>query len=69
LGNCYKALDSNLGSGSNAKINECVTDIDNLNLGYNLPIAQKLVNASDIANDKKTNAYNKSVLVAALQSK
>lgn len=68
LGNCYIALDDDLGSGANAKIRECITDIDALNTAYGLPITAQILSAGDITEYKNTSIYNKSVLQAALQS-
>ena len=66
LGNCYQALDTNLGSSSKAKINECITDIDAVGNDYNQPIVAVALDQSAISDYKNTNAYNKSVLQAAV---
>lgn len=66
LGNCYKALDSNLGDSGKTKINECISDIDLINADYNLPIVTSILDMKTVEESKKTNTYNKSVLQAAL---
>jgi len=67
LGNCYQTLDSNLGSGAKSKMDECIAAIDTVDADYNLPITSTLDN-STLTDVKNTNAYNKSVLQAALKS-
>jgi len=69
LGNCYQALDTNLGDSAISKINECISDIDTDNAAYNLPIAAALLDSKTLTDLTNTNNYNKSVLQAALQSK
>lgn len=66
LGNCYEALDTNLGDSGKAKIQECISDIDSLNSDYSLPIVAVGLDSNTIADTKNSNAYNKSVLQAAL---
>lgn len=68
-GNCYSALDTNLGDSTKSKISECINDIDSLVATYDLPIAVSLISNSQISDSKNANLYNKSVLQAALQSK
>jgi hypothetical protein len=68
LGNCYQTLDTNLGDGADAKINECIADIDTVDSAYSLPIVTTLLDSGTITDNKNTDAYNKSVLQAALQS-
>lgn len=69
LGNCYSALDTNLGSAAEAKIKECINDIDTLDSSYDLPIAIKTLSSAQISDTRNTNLYNKSVLQTALESK
>lgn len=69
MGNCLQALDANLGGSAKAKINECITDIDTTNRDYDLPVATALLDSKTLADEKNINAYNKSVLEAALQVK
>lgn len=68
LGNCYKKLGSDLGSTATTQMNECISNIDTVNADYSLPIAAALMDPNDIAEFKKANLYNKSVLKSALQS-
>ena len=68
LGTCYNALDTDLGSGAEAKMRECIGLIDAMNASYEHPIVQALDEGGSIAESKKTNLYNKSVLRAALES-
>lgn len=68
LGNCYVALGTDLGSTAKSKMTECITDIDDLNAGFDLPITAKLIDASAMTDTKNTNAYNKSTLQAALKA-
>lgn len=67
LGNCYQDLDNNLGSAGNSKISECITDIDTVDSDLDLPIASAVLDSSTITDNKNTDAYNKSILQAALQ--
>lgn len=69
LGNCYQALDTNLGDSATSKISECISDIDTDNAAYKLPIAATLLDNKILMDLTNTNNYNKSVLQAALQSK
>jgi hypothetical protein len=69
LGNCYKALDTDLGNSTRSKINECIAEIDEVNSDYNLPIISALLDAKTITDTKNGNVYNKSLLQAALESK
>jgi hypothetical protein len=69
LGNCYQALDTNLGNSANSKITECISDSDTLENDYKLPIAAAVLDQNTITTMSNTTAYNKSVLQAALQSK
>lgn len=68
LGDCYKALDTNLESAAKSKMRECMADIDTVNSDYELPISVALMKPEDIADLKKTNIYNKSILKTALGS-
>lgn len=68
LGNCYKALDTNLGDTAKLKINECISDIDTVNGDYQLPIAAANIDSKTLTDTTNANNYNKSVLQAALQS-
>lgn len=68
LGNCYAALDTDLGAGAKAKMNECITDIDLVDTDYNLPIANALLDSNTIATTTNSNIYNKSVLEAAVKA-
>lgn len=69
LGNCYESLDSDLGSNGASTINECITDINTVDSDYGLPVATVLLDSKTADNIRNTDAYNKSVLEAALQSK
>lgn len=69
LGNCYKALDTDLGSGADSKIKECISDIDTVNSDYNLPVITKLMDAGTVSGFKHSNIYNKSILETAITSK
>lgn len=68
LGNCYKALATDLGSEAKTKMGECIVDIDRLNSNYDMQIVSKLLEPTDLAESKKSNSYNKSVLQAALKA-
>ena len=68
LGKCYQSLDTDLGDFAKSKINECTSDIDMLNLDYNLPIFNAIYDTKAVTDFKNTNTYNKSVLEAALES-
>jgi len=67
LGNCYKALGTDLGSAAKSKISECIQDIDAVNQAESLPIASALLDNATITDERNTNIYNKSVLQAALK--
>jgi len=69
LGHCYQDLDTDLGDSAKSKIKECVESINTVDSDYNLSIMTATIDASSIADWKKTNAYNKSLLEAALESK
>jgi hypothetical protein len=69
LGNCYEALDTNLGSSAGTKINECISDIDTVDADYTLPVVVAVLDSKTVTDSKNTNAYNKSVLEAALSAK
>lgn len=69
LGECFKALDEDLGAAAKSKIQECINEIDQNNAGYDEnPIASKLYGNETIEETKKSNLYNKSVLRTALES-
>ncbi len=68
LGNCYKSLDTDLGQASRTRIGECVSDIDAVNASYASPVVDALLDQKQITEMKNANAYNKSVLQAALRS-
>ncbi len=68
LGDCYSALDSDLGDGAKSKIQECIDYIDQSNMNLNLPIITSLYTIDEVTNDRNTNNYNKSVLKTALES-
>jgi len=68
LGECYKALDADLGAGAKAKISECITDIDAVSVSYELPIATAIMTAEELTDTRNSNAYNKSVLKSSLES-
>jgi hypothetical protein len=67
LGNCYKALDTDLGDKARAKIRECIRDIDALNANYDLPVVTELLDGNAVAELRNTNIYNKSALQASLE--
>lgn len=67
LGNCYIALDSDLGSSASIKMNECISDIDLVNNDYDMSIVPAFLEAKDITDAKNSNSYNKSILQAALK--
>lgn len=67
LGECYQSLGADLGDASEDKIQECMQDIDTANSSYNLPIASKMLDSSDINDFKTSNLYNKSVFKAAIE--
>lgn len=69
LGNCYKSLDTDLGSSASPIINKCISDIDIVDTDLTLPIVTALLDSSKVNDALKTNAYNKSILQAALNSK
>lgn len=68
LGNCYQALDTDLGDQAKPKMRECIGHIDQVNSDYDLPIMKANASASDITESKTTNSYNKSILKTALES-
>ncbi len=68
LGDCYVALDTDLGSGAKSKISECIADIDAVNASYSLPMAAQSLSVNEITYFKNSNLYNKSVLQATLKS-
>jgi hypothetical protein len=68
LGSCYSSLGTNLGNGSQTRINECITDIDTTDSAYGLPIASQVLTSAQITDFQNSNIYNKSVLQAALKS-
>ena len=68
LGNCLMTLDTDLGSAVKAKIQECITAIDATNSSYDLPIMAVTLTESELTEAKHANAYNKSVLRAALEA-
>jgi len=69
LGNCYQALDTNLGDSANSKINECIQDTNKIENDYKLPVATALLDQTTVTTMSNAAAYNQSVLQAALQSK
>ncbi len=69
LGNCYQALDTNLGNSANSKINECISDSDPISLDYSLPIVSTFIDSKTITEQKNSIAYDKSILQSALESK
>lgn len=68
LGQCYKDLDTDLGSNAKTRINECIRDIDDLNMAYDKPAASSIFGNDYVSESKTTNLYNKSVLKSALES-
>ena len=68
LGECYKTLDTDLGKAARSRIEECIAAIDAVMSSHGAPIVQFMISDEDLAESKKANAYNKSVLRAALQS-
>lgn len=69
LGECFKALDEDLGASAKSKIQECIDEIDQNNQGYDQnSIAAKLYDSKTIEDTKKSNLYNKSILKTALDS-
>jgi hypothetical protein len=69
LGNCYQALDTDLGNSAQAKMNECISETDQVNSDFELPVALAILDNKTITDLTNTNNYNKSVLQAALQHK
>lgn len=69
LGHCYESLGTNLGNSAKSRIRECISDIDKVNLDNSLPILAAVLTSQEITNAKDANAYNKSVLQSALNSK
>lgn len=69
LGNCYQALDTDLGSGAKSKISECILDIDTFRSDIDLPMIPAVYDSKTVTNAKDRGAYNKSILQAALESK
>lgn len=69
LGNCYKALDTDLGDTARSKIGECISAIEKVISDYDLPIVTMFIDSKTITDTKNSNIYNKSVLEAALESK
>lgn len=68
LGQCFKELDTDLGDFAEAKVSECIADIDELNLAYDQPAAANIFGADYVSETKNTNLFNKSVLRTALES-
>jgi hypothetical protein len=68
LGNCFQALDTNLGNTSKDKISQCISAINATDADYNLPVIIAVLDSNTITDSKNTDAYNKSVLEAALKS-
>lgn len=66
LGNAYQKLDT--ADGSRDDISNTVALIDRVNATYSYEIVGKLLDASTIDYNKKSNSYNKATLQAALQS-
>lgn len=65
LGYCYQALGVESGEALKYKIGECITDADNLDASYNLPIVGELLGNS-VQEAKNANLYNKSALLVAV---
>lgn len=68
LGNCYSALDTNLGNSAKPKISECISDIDTVDADYDLPIVSGILDSNTVSDIKNKDIYNKSELQAALNS-
>lgn len=66
LGRAYEKLTENNSDRSDVLV--VIPLIDKLSSDYNFPIVAKLLDAATIDESRKTNAYNKSVLQATLQS-
>lgn len=68
LGECYKALDTDLGAGAKPKMQECINDLDTNSKNLSLPMNKWLLDDKAIEEMAKTNAYNKSILQTALNA-
>ena len=68
LGNCYKALDTDLGNSTKPKVGECITDINTVTNDYTYPVVTSVLDSTTITDANNTNAYNKSVLEAVLSA-
>lgn len=66
LGKAYKKLDQE--DADESDISATIPLIDKLNADYELPIVAEILDANTIEESRKTNAYNKSLLQAALES-
>ncbi len=67
LGNAYKLLGTE--SANEADISNAISLINIVNVNYEMGVVKKLYDASDIAETKKANSYNKATFQAILQSK
>lgn len=69
LGQCYKSLDTDLGSSAKSAASRCISLIDDTVESLDYPIISKLYpDESSVEETKKINLYNKSLLSTFLEA-
>lgn len=68
MGECYLRLDEDLGNEASNQINKCIKLIDTFTRSLELEVAVPYLSNEYVTEQKKTNAYNKSLLKASQDS-